>query len=163
MRSRKTNMLQFAVLFSGVIFILIGIVFYLAPMKIISLFAENISENWLDLVRDHELVAPLYYISRSFSALLFTSGFLMIMPIFDPLKYRGIIWFNGVLFPLMAVALLGNFTLAQFSKKGQTGHMGQGEYGHAILLSMGILLFVLLLLNFSMLMLTRSDAKLGKE
>jgi hypothetical protein len=49
---------------------IMGAAFLLTPMFVLQLFAENVSENWLDLVRDHELVAPLFYMVRSFSVLL---------------------------------------------------------------------------------------------
>jgi len=163
LRSKKTNLLQFSVLISGIVFILMGLSFYISPMKVISFFAENISENWFDLVRDHELVAPLYYLLRGFSAILFTSGFIMIMPLFDPLKYRGVVWFNGVLFPLMASVLLGKVSFFYSTRKSVTGDAAQGDYQHLILLVTGIVFFVIFLSNFVMLLITRSDAKLGRE
>lgn len=105
MRSKFTNYLQVVVLITAIIYILLGLIIYLKPLVVLELFAENISENWLDLVRDNELVAPLYYISRGFSALVLTSGLAMVMPLFDPLKYRGLIYFNGLIFPFLAGAL----------------------------------------------------------
>jgi len=171
LRSKKTNALQVSVVLSGIIFIIMGLFFYISPVKVISIFAQNVSENWFDLVRDHELVAPLYYILRAFSAVLFTSGFLMIMPLFDPLKYRGIIWFNGVIFPLMAFVILiktrffSNPSSQVIEKVDaeKIGNVGNIDYSHIILLLLGVVFFVIFLLNVVMLQLTRSDAKQGKE
>ncbi len=106
MRSKKTNALQMAVLISGFLFIIIGIAFLFFPLSVLQFFAENVSENWLDLVRDNELVAPLFFMVKAYSVLLITSGFLMVMPLFDPLKYRGIVYFNGLFFPAISSFIL---------------------------------------------------------
>jgi hypothetical protein len=141
-----------------------GAAFLLTPMFVLQLFAENVSENWLDLVRDHELVAPLFYMVRSFSVLLITSGFLMIMPLFDPLKYRGIVYINGVIFPLISSFILiknGLFvkdrgTLVQES-------VFQGDYTHKLIVIIGLIFAAIFLVSTIMLILTAKDAKEGKE
>ncbi len=164
MRSKKTNALQVSVLLTGVIYIIMGAAFLLTPMFVLQLFAENVSENWLDLVRDHELVAPLFYMVRSFSVLLITSGFLMIMPLFDPLKYRGIVYINGVIFPLISSFILiknGLFvkdrgTLVQES-------VFQGDYTHKLIVIIGLIFAAIFLVSTIMLILTAKDAKEGKE
>ena len=92
MRSKATNMLQIVILLTGLVYLVIGIFFFISPLTVVSFFADNISENWLDLVKDHELVAPLYFYSRGISSLLFVTGLSMVMPLFDPLKYRGMSW-----------------------------------------------------------------------
>lgn len=160
MRSAKTNTFQAAVLISGIIYILIGAAFVVSPITIFQFFADNVSENWFDLVRDHELVAPLYFTARAFGVLLLTSGFLMIMPLFDPLKYRGIAYFNGVIFPFISsMILLKNGLYIGIRRDDAI----QGNYIHKPIVILGIILGVVFLIVFLTLMLTRKDAKEGKE
>ncbi len=163
MRSRRTNILQLVVLVSGIIYILIGLLNYFSPMFVINLFAENVSESWFDLVRDHELIAPLYYMVRAFSALLFTSGILMIMPLFDPLKYRGIIYFNGVLFPLMASFVLIKNGLFIKAKKLDVSEAMEGDYSHTVIIVLGVVLLVVFISCLISLAITGKDAAKGKE
>lgn len=163
MRSRKTNMLQFAVLISGIVYIIIGLMIYVSPMFVLSLFAENVSENWLDLVRDHELIAPLYYTVMALSALLFSSGILMIMPLFDPLKYRGIVYFNGVLFPLMASIILIKNGLFIKAKKLDVAEGMEGDYTHTAIIVLGFILLAVFIACVTTLAITSRDASKGKE
>jgi len=160
LRSAKTNAFQAAVLISGIMYILIGIAFLLSPMTIFQFFAENVSENWFDLVRDHELVAPLYFTVKAFGILLFSSGFLMIMPLFDPLKYRGIAWLNGVFFPfLSAIILLKNGLFIGVKRDDSI----QGNYMHVPIVILGIILSVIFFIVLATLLITRKDAKAGRE
>jgi len=164
LRSKKTNALQTSVLITGVIFMIMGAAFLLTPMFVLQLFAENVSENWLDLVRDHELVAPLFYMVRSFSVLLITSGFLMIMPLFDPLKYRGIVYINGVIFPLISsVILIKNGLYAKDRGTLVQESLFEGDYTHKLIVIIGIIFSVIFLFNIIMLILTAKDAKEGRE
>ena len=163
MRSRKTNMLQFVVLISGITYIIIGLMLYFSPMFVLNLFAENVSENWLDMVRDHELIAPLYYTLMAFSALLFSSGILMIMPLFDPLKYRGIVYFNGVLFPFMAsIVLIKNGLFIKAKKLDVTEGM-EGDYTHTAIIVLGFILLAVFVSCVTTLAITGRDASKGKE
>lgn len=163
MRSRKTNILQLVVLISGIIYILIGLFNYFSPMFVLNLFAENVSENWFDLVRDHELIAPLYFMVKAFSALLFTSGILMIMPLFDPLKYRGVIYFNGVLFPLMASIVLIKNGLLTKAKKLDVSDAIEGDYSHTVLIVLGVVLLIIFISCLISLAITGKDAAKGRE
>ncbi len=164
MRSKKTNALQVTVLLSGVIFIIIGAAFFFTPMFMLQLFADNVSENWFDLVRDNELIAPLFYMVRAYSVLLVTSGFLMIMPLFDPLKYRGIVYFNGVIFPLISSFILIKNGLFARGKGGEVQEsLLQGDYILKLILILGLIFAVIFIACTTMLFLTRKDAKEGKE
>lgn len=163
MRSRKTNILQLVVLVSGIVYILIGLFNYFSPLFVLNLFAENVSENWFDLVRDHELIAPLYFMVRAFSALLFTSGILMIMPLFDPLKYRGIIYFNGVLFPLMASIVLIKNGLLTKARRLDVSEVMEGDYSHTLLIVLGVVLFIVFISCLISLAITGKDAAKGRE
>lgn len=160
MRSAKTNAFQMAVLVSGLMYILIGIAFIISPLTIFQLFADNVSENWIDLVRDHELVAPLYFTVKAFGVLLLSSGFLMIMPLYDPLKYRGIAYLNGVVFPLIAsIILLKNGLFIGVKREDAI----QGNYIHIPIVIFGIILIVIFIIVLTTLLITRKDAKEGKE
>jgi len=160
LRSVKTNALQLTVLISGVIYILIGLAFIISPITIFQYFADNVSENWIDLVRDHELVAPLYFTVKAFGVLLLSSGVLMIMPLFDPLKYRGIAYLNGVFFPLIAsIILLKNGLFIGVKRDDSI----QGDYMHTPIVIFGVILFVIFLVVFITLIMTRKDAKEGRE
>jgi hypothetical protein len=44
-------------------------------------------------------------LARSLSVLLFTIGLAMILPLFDPVRYRGLIYFTNVLFPMLSAFL----------------------------------------------------------
>lgn len=160
MRSAKTNAFQVAVLISGVMYILIGFAFIISPITIFQFFAENVSENWFDLVRDHELVAPLYFTVKAFGVLLLSSGLLMIMPLFDPLKYRGIAYMNGVFFPfLAAIILLKNGFFIGVKREDTL----QGNYMHVPIVIFGIILSVIFVIVLITLLITRKDAKEGIE
>jgi hypothetical protein len=171
MRSKFTNYLQAVVLITGIIYILLGLLIFLTPLTALELFAENISENWLDLVRDHELVAPLYYISRGFSALVFTSGLAMVMPLFDPLKYRGLIYYNGLVFPFLAGALYmynGVFRIiAHREMVEDAGKIISTEAAargiHGIVVLLGIVFTLIFLLTAIGLVITRKQAHDGVE
>lgn len=164
MRSKKTNALQVSVLLSGIIYIIIGAAFFFTPMFVLQLFAENVSENWFDLVRDHELVAPLFYMVRAYSVLLVTSGFLMIMPLFDPLKYRGIVYFNGVIFPFISsIILIKNGLFARDRGNEIQETLLLGDYTHKLIVIIGLIFAVIFLASTIMLVLTGKDAKEGKE
>ncbi len=160
MRSAKTNAFQVAVLISGILYIFIGMAFIISPITIFQFFAENVSENWIDLVRDHELVAPLYFTVKSFGVLLLSSGLLMIMPLFDPLKYRGIAYLNGVLFPFISAVILFKNGLFIGVKREDSI---QGNYMHVPIVIFGIILSVIFIIVLSTLLITRKDAKEGKE
>ncbi len=171
MRSKSTNYLQAVVLITGVIYIIIGLVMYVKPLVVLELFAENVSENWLDLVRDNELVAPLYYISRGFSALVFTSGLAMVMPLFDPLKYRGLIYYNGLAFPLLAGVLYmynGVFRIIIHRQVvEETGKIISNEAAtrgiHGAVVFLGIVFTLIFLLTAIGLVITKKQAHDGKE
>lgn len=160
MRSAKTNAFQAAVLISGAMYIIIGLAFIISPLTIFQFFADNVSENWIDLVRDHELVAPMYFTVRTFGVLLLSAGCLMVMPLFDPLKYRGIAYFNGVLFPFISAIILLKNGLFIGVKRDDSIH---GDYMHIPIVILGVILSVVFIIVFITLMMTKKDAKEGRE
>ena len=181
MRSKKTNFFQISVLITGVIFILLGIAFSTSPVTAFKIFNENVSAKWNksaveneytsaadirnfsydsnDLIRDDEFVAPLYLIVRVFGVLLIFTGFLMILPIFDPLKYRIVAYSNGVFFPFISsIIFLKNGLFIGVRKDNPNG-----DYIHLLIVILGIIFIMLSFMVFSALMLTRKDALEGKE
>ena len=74
----------------------------------------------------------------------------MVMPLFDPLKYRALVYFFGVFFPVSA-ALFAAFNYL-FSEEKQTS---------AVILSLFFLSVAVL--NISGLFLTKKDAAMGLE
>jgi len=161
LRSAKTNALQSTVLISGIIYIIIGIAFMISPITIFKLFLGDIPEDWVNLVGNNEsLIASLYYMARVFGVLLLSSGFLMIMPLFDPLKYRGIIYLNGAFFPLIsAIILLKN----GFFIDVKSDKVMKGDFMHVPIVIIGSVLFVIFIMVFITLMITRKDTKEGRE
>ena len=166
MRSRPTNFLQAVVLLSAVVYLIIGIIFFISPLSVLSFFAENVSENWLDLVMDNELVAPLYFASRGFSALLITSGMAMVMPLFDPLKYRGLIYFNGLIFTLLSsILFMKNGLFLSFFRDKTAGGLpvATEREGHLIVIVLGIIFTFLFVMYAIALIITRKQSKEGLE
>jgi hypothetical protein len=158
LRSVKTNALQISVLVAGAIYIIIGVAFFYSPMGVFKIFVKNVSEIWAGEVRTNELIAPMYHILRAFSAMLLTSGLMMIMPLFDPLKYRLMIWINGVLFPFLSALMLikTGFTLVSRSEHGV-------NYYHKSMLVFGFIFTFVLFTCLITLIITGRDAKAGKE
>jgi len=165
----------------GAIFILLGIAFSTSPITAFKIFNENVSAKWNksandnefvsddvfrdfnydnnELIRDDEFVAPLYLIVRAFGILLVFTGFLMILPIFDPLKYRIIAYTNGVFFPFISsIIFLKNGLFIGVRKEN-----ANGDYIHLLIVILGVIFLVLSVMVFSALMVTRRDALEGKE
>jgi hypothetical protein len=127
MRSRNTNILQTVILITGLVYIILGIALYASTLTIIKAYAgnsaenisenisggvtgntagninDNLSENWLDL-SDNEIIGPLIYTEMS-GAVLFTTG-LRRSCLFSIVEIRSLIYFQGILFPIMSAALL---------------------------------------------------------
>ncbi|MBN1534001.1 MAG: hypothetical protein JXA20_15130 [Spirochaetes bacterium] len=171
MRSRNTNVLQAIVLVTGAVYIIIGLSFLISPVSVLQLFAENISDNWLDLVRDNELVAPLYHITRGFAALLFSCGLAMVLPLFDPLRYRGLIYFSGIIFPFFSSIIFMRNGLLLVFLSDQPGEetsrtlmeLIRSRGGHTIVLILGLVFTVVFLATLVGILITRKQAKQGIE
>ena len=156
MRSRYTNYLQIIVLVTGVIYISIGVLFYLAPFAVVRIFMELPAENWIDMVKKSEFVVILYHMARVLAALLFVSGFAMMLPLFDPLRYRGLIYFNGVIFPFFAV-LLGLFQAGFIIREAVEQTL------FTVLLYFYALFLFIFILNLTGLVITMKQTKEGIE
>ena len=192
MRSRSTNVLQIIIMIIGLIYMVIGFSFYISPINILNLFVNtsrgeitamdgqnqdmlekvieenssdvNFSENWLKQVMSDEILAPLYFIFRILAALLFTAGLSMIMPLFDPLKYRGMIYFNGIVFPgLASVMFLINFISLKSEAKGTVFSFLTSSKGHLLVSIVGIIFIVILILAIFGIVITKKQTEDGVE
>jgi hypothetical protein len=148
MRTKLTNILQVIILITGIIYVLAGAFFFYSPVKFFQIFSIEVPDDWFKSIEYDTFVAPLYILARSFSAMLFTAGLAMILPLYDPLKYRGLIYFTGIVFPLIsAVILLYN------------GY----AFDHWILTCFGIGFVVIFLATLWGLIITLKEAKAGIE
>ena len=148
MRSKATNILQFGVLLTGILYIIIGILYGFSPILFANIFGIEVNPDWYNLIKYDTFTSPLYHFSRVFAFILAVTGLSMILPLFDPLKYRGMIYYNGILFPLVSAPVL--------LVNGLT-------YDHRIMTICGVLFLVLFLFVGFGLMITKKQAKMGQE
>ncbi len=194
MRSRNTNILQGIVILTGIVYIVVGLSFYASPYRVFKLFsagsearmnvavdeaggggpgkaydgADVSEEEWLKQIINDEIISPLYYLSRIFAAFLMISGIAMIMPLFDPLRYRGLVYFNGLIFPVIAALSIFLFLRAQKSINLEiAADAGKDavvwQEGHMVMTSLGIIFIILVILNAAGLVITRKQAHEGRE
>jgi hypothetical protein len=103
MRTKKTNLLQIVVIITALSYIIIGASFFITPYYFGKVFTMQINEDWLNQIRLDAFLVMINMIARVLSFLLVVVGISMIMPIFDPLKYRLMIYMYGVIFPFAAM------------------------------------------------------------
>jgi hypothetical protein len=194
MRSRTTNILQGVVIITGIVYIVAGFAFYASPYRVFKIFSAgsesrasaamsesggevtekaddgvDVSEDdWLKQIINDEIIAPLYYLSRIFAALLMISGFAMIMPLFDPLRYRGLIYYNGLIFPIVSALSLFIFMRTQKSINieiaADTGRdAALWQEGHMVMTALGIIFAIIGIMTAVCLIITRKQAHEGKE
>jgi hypothetical protein len=101
MRSRTTNVLQFIVLISGIFYIAFGILFLVSPGLFVSFFKISLNAEWSNQIKIDDYLSLLYIFSQCFAFLLIFTGSSMILPLYDPKRYRELIYFNGVFFPVL--------------------------------------------------------------
>lgn len=148
MRSKATNVLQVIIIIAGMIYISIGLFFYLSPLHFARFLSINITDDWFNAIQSDTFVAPLYFMARAFAAMLFSAGLAMILPLFDPLKYRGLVYYNAVIFPLLSSGLL----------------LYEGvKYDHLIIIISGIIFFIICVSAIIGLAITGKDARAGVE
>jgi hypothetical protein len=194
MRSRKTNVLQGAVLLTGVLFIVMGLFFYVSPFRVFKIFspgaeAKNASvvqnsgseasgaeeegeelteDNWLKQIINDDIISPLYYVFRALAVLLIVSGAAMVMPLFDPLRYRGLVYYNGLIFPLVFSISLFIFMRIQKSiNTGIAADTGKEVIAsldsHLVMVVLASIFLAIAVLNAAGLVITRDQARAGRE
>ncbi len=148
MRNRLTNYLQIIVILTGIVYILTGLIFAISPIRFVNFFSIEITEEWLKAAQYDTFIIPLYFLARCFSIMIMTFGLAMILPLYDPLKYRGLIYFSGVVYPVLSLIFLLFNGL---------------KYDNWILIIYGLVSAGILILNLSALILTQAKAKAGIE
>ena len=148
MRTKLTNTLQLIVVITGLVYILTGALFFYSPLKSFEFFSIDVPDDWFKSIEYDTFIAPLYTLIRSFAAMVFTSGISMILPLYDPLKYRGLIYYMGIIFPLISSSLLFYHGI---------------KSDHWILTFFGIVFSSILLVTLCGLIITRKEAKAGIE
>jgi hypothetical protein len=191
MRTRKTNMLQGVVLLTGVTFILMGLFFYASPFRVFKIFSpgpetknaavvqnagsaagedgeELTEDNWLKQIINDDIISPLYYVFRALAVLLVVSGAAMVMPLFDPLRYRGLIYYNGLIFPM--IFSISMFIFMRIQKSINTGiaaDIGKEAIAtldsHLVMVVLASLFLAIAVLNAAGLVITRDQARQGTE
>mgnify|MGYP000895460140 CR=1 FL=1 len=148
MRSRSTNFLQITVLVSGIIYVILGITFFISPLLFGWIQGMDVNEDWLKEIPKDPFIFAVYYMGRAFAAMVFSSGLAMILPLFDPLKYRGLVYYTGVIFPFMASLILLKSGIQEANAK---------------IIILGSIFLLLLVLTTLSLAITRKKAKSGLE
>jgi len=96
MRSKNTNVLQAVVLVAGILYMVAGLLFFISPTTFAGMFGIPIQDDWFHQIKSDSFLAPLFFLARSFSAMLLCAGASMVLPLFDPLRYRGLMYYTGV-------------------------------------------------------------------
>jgi hypothetical protein len=148
MRNVRTNVLQIAVLAAGIIYCAFGALYFIAPQLVMRILPIEMGEDPFNQIRLDELLGTIYAISRALAGLLFFAGASMVMPLFDPLKYRVMAYFFGFFFPAVAAA---HMTYAGFISRTKSAWLLAAVFGF------------LALLNLAGLLLTRGNASRGVE
>ena len=160
MRSRSTNVLQVIVLLTGIVYILIGGIFFFSPVKFANIFSVYVADDWLSGMQYDIFIAPLYILARTFAVMVLTAGIAMVLPLYDPLKYRGLIYYTGIIFPaISAVMLLINSMSVEFSFASGIDI----RIEHWILTICGLIFLCIFSITLFGLMLTYKKAKAGIE
>ena len=158
MRTKSTNFLQAVILLTGVIYFITGVIFYFSPVIFLGMFSIDVPESWLSGIQFDPLFAPLYYFAKCFAAILLTSGLSLILPLYDPLKYRGLVYYMGIVFPFLAFV-----SLIYKGFKSSYGVFPPVEINHMIMaIYSGIFLLILILMIVA-LTVTKKNAKAGIE
>ncbi len=193
MRSKSTNALQGTVLLTGIVYVAAGLFFFISPYKAFKLFSDSMKgrqtalvedfdgesgkeikieeiteDDWLKQIINDEIISPLYYLFRVFSALLFVCGLAMIMPLFDPLRYRGLIYYNGLIYPLLSVITILLFMQSQraidmkIAADMQINNAAR-QNAHLAMVVMAAVFAVIFILTAFCIIITRKQAHDGKE
>lgn len=162
MRNGFTNFLQIGVIVTGIVYLLIGLLYLIDPYLLGKLLTVDVNEDLKkqisQMILQQDFLILVFIISKAFSALLLCAGLSMILPLFDPLKYRGLVYTLGVFYPLITAIFIMSYYVSNIS-----GQEAGQETGSVFILVFGLLHGVLFLLNLVSLLLTRKNAQLGIE
>ena len=148
MRTRLTNILQVIVLLSGLIYVAIGGVFFYSPIEFVRFFSVEVTDEWFKAIQFENFIAPLFFLARGFAAMIVAAGLSMILPLYDPLKYRGLIYYINIIFPVISSSLL---------------LYGGLYFDHWILTVTGIVFAAIFILTVIGLIITNKQTKAGIE
>ncbi len=148
MRTKLTNILQLIVLLTGVIYILTGLVFFYSPVRFVEFFLIDVTDDWFKAIQYDTFIAPLFFLARGFAAMILAAGLSMILPLYDPLKYRGLIYYTGIVYPVLS-SIIFLFNGIKFE--------------HWILTIFGITNLAIFIANLTGLIITHREAKAGIE
>ena len=148
MRTRSTNFLQLVVLISGLMYLFLGILFFVSPFYFAKMVGVQTSDEWLSQIKIDEFLILIYVMARGLSALLIVVGLSMVMPVFDPLKYRLMIYLFGVIFPLISASFLAYFGFT---------------YDYITPKIIGGALLIIFVTHMAALLLTKDNARKGIE
>ena len=140
MRNGLTNLLQAVVLLTGIVYIFVGGLYIIKPELFCSIFQIPLNSEWSNQIRIDDYLMLLYLLAKCFAIVMTFIGASMVMPLYDPERYRELIYFNGVFLP---VIILG-YMLKQFFSS---------DYNATIFISLVFL--VVAILNMTCLYLTK--------
>ncbi len=146
MRSKKTNILQVIILITGFFYLILGFLLLFMPNFFAKIFSAEIVFRWSQQLIDQFKL--FYIVLHGLGILLVTSGLSVILPLFDPLKYRGLIYIYGLIFPfLFSMFLIISSYLNDLK----------------LAFSCSIVFFVIFILNFFGIGITKKEASQGRE
>lgn len=148
MRSKATNFLQIVILITAVLYVIIGIIFFISPITLGKMLSIDITDDWFNGIMYDTFIAPLYFIARGFAAMIFSVGLSMVLPLFDPLRYRGLLYYTGIVFPLMSSYVM--------LKNGRTFNFG-------VVVLFGLLFIFIFVMTAIGLIITKKEASVGIE
>jgi hypothetical protein len=147
MRSRSTNILQVFIIIAGLSYMVLGMMFFISPFALGKILAIDPNTEWLSQMHD-EFVMLIYLFGRGLSPLLFITGLAMVMPLYDPLKYRLMVYLFCAIFPFIT----GIFFLVT----GLSDNIRMPMVLGSVFLGISIL-------NLTALLLTKENARKGIE
>lgn len=148
MRTVRTNIFQVMIILIGLLYIIIGAIFYYSPINFMEFFSIEVSEDWFKAIQFDTFLAPIYFLARSFAAMIITAGLSMILPLYDPLRYRGLVYYLGIVFPVLASGML----------------LFNGiNSGHWVITLFGMIFGAVLIITIIGLVITYKEAKSGIE
>ena len=191
MRTRMTNLLQGVVMLAGVVYLVMGLAFLISPYRTLKVFAFNVgpsgsasadsyaggesrsieatdlsTDEWLKQIVNDEIISPLYYLFRVFALLMAVCGLSLVMPLFDPLRYRGLIYAVCLIFPFIATVSSVVFIAGQESMRAELS-LSQGQShilgGHPVMTVVAAVFALISFCSAVALMLTRKQSREGKE